>query len=220
MDDNDNMILPVDAAAVFLLVYIGRLAKEKRLQDLKAILHELNHQRNIRTRLCLVGHGPQMEELQEYFKDTTNTNTPTTTTTFLGPLEGTELSQAFASADVFVMPSDSETLGFVVLESMASGVPVVAAKAGGLIDLIHHEQTGYLVPTVNVAAFCDCIETLYRNDKKVYQQMALAGRQETERWSWYASMEHVTRDVYPQAILNFSHRWEQRALRWLRRPFG
>lgn len=51
-------------------------------------------------------------------------------------MSGEALSQAFASADVFVMPSDTETLGFVVLESMASGVPVVGADAGGIPDLI------------------------------------------------------------------------------------
>jgi sulfoquinovosyltransferase len=49
---------------------------------------------------------------------------------------GEELSQSFASADVFLMPSDSETLGFVVLESMASGVPVIGANAGGIPNLI------------------------------------------------------------------------------------
>ena len=46
------------------------------------------------------------------------------------------MSRAFASGDIFVMPSDSETLGFVVLEAMASGVPVVGVAAGGLVDLI------------------------------------------------------------------------------------
>lgn len=63
---------------------------------------------------------------------------------------GEELSQSFASADVFLMPSDSETLGFVVLESMASGVPVIGANAGGIPNLIdevrwagrHREERG------------------------------------------------------------------------------
>jgi sulfoquinovosyltransferase len=55
---------------------------------------------------------------------------------FAGELHGEELSRAFASGDIFVMPSDSETLGFVVLEAMASGVPVVGVAAGGLVDLI------------------------------------------------------------------------------------
>lgn len=51
-------------------------------------------------------------------------------------LKGEELSQAYASADIFVMPSESETLGFVVLEAMASGLAVVAVAAGGLTDII------------------------------------------------------------------------------------
>jgi len=57
-------------------------------------------------------------------------------------MKGQELSEAYASADVFVMPSETETLGFVVLEAMASGVPVVAVAAGGLTDIVTHNTTG------------------------------------------------------------------------------
>jgi hypothetical protein len=57
---------------------------------------------------------------------------------------GDELSQAFASSDVFVMPSDTETLGFVVMEAMASGLPVVGVAAGGLLDIVQNGVTGYL----------------------------------------------------------------------------
>ena len=53
-----------------------------------------------------------------------------------GMVQGEELLQAYASADVFMMPSESETLGFVVLEAMASGLPVVAVAAGGLTDIL------------------------------------------------------------------------------------
>lgn len=63
-------------------------------------------------------------------------------------MTGDDLSQAFASADVFVMPSDSETLGFVVLESMASGVPVVGAKAGGIPDLITDGEVRFILSSV------------------------------------------------------------------------
>lgn len=51
-------------------------------------------------------------------------------------LKGEALSQAYASADIFIMPSETETLGFVVLEAMASGLPVVSVAAGGLTDII------------------------------------------------------------------------------------
>merc|ERR1740139_1893999 len=118
----------------FLMVYVGRLGNEKRLMDIKPMLEKLGDG----VRLCIVGDGPQAEELEEYFKGTN--------TVFTGQMGGDELSAAFASADVFVMPSDSETLGFVVLESMASGVPVVGAKAGGIPNLIKDGVDGFLVP--------------------------------------------------------------------------
>ena len=53
-----------------------------------------------------------------------------------GMLKGADLSAAYASADIFMMPSETETLGFVALEAMASGLPVVAVAAGGLTDII------------------------------------------------------------------------------------
>ena len=65
-----------------------------------------------------------------------------------GMLKGEALSQAYASADIFVMPSESETLGFVVLEAMASGLPVVSVAAGGLTDVITQPGiTGFLYPS-------------------------------------------------------------------------
>lgn len=56
--------------------------------------------------------------------------------------QGEELSAAYASSDIFVMPSESETLGFVVLEAMASQLPVVAVRAGGIPDIIRPHQNG------------------------------------------------------------------------------
>ena len=63
---------------------------------------------------------------------------------FTGMLGGEELSQAYASGDVFVMPSESETLGLVVLEAMSSGIPVVGARAGGIPDIIPEDQENHL----------------------------------------------------------------------------
>lgn len=197
----------------FLLVYVGRLGKEKRLKDLRGILEEMNRRhaednklRN--TRLCLVGEGPQEDELKEHFAGTP--------TVFLGRLDGIELSQAFASGDAFGMPSDSETLGFVVLETMASGVPCVAAAAGGPLDLIDNNTTGYLVPTGNIHAFCDRLEALQR-DPILHQKVSLLGRQEAERWNWYSSMDELRTQAYPECLENFQSRASQRMMRWLSR---
>jgi sulfoquinovosyltransferase len=192
----------------FLIVYIGRLAKEKRLTQLRAILNGLLA-RGIPARLCIVGGGPESRELQNYFRDTP--------TFFLGSLEGLALSEAFASGNVFVMPSDSETLGFVVMESMASGVPVVASKAGGLIDLIQDGETGLLVPSHDTDAFIEKIGWFYKNPTK-RNQMASQGRMAAEQWSWKASMEYLRQTAYMQAKDNFSQRLGQRFLRWMRKP--
>ena len=115
-----------------LMIYVGRLAVEKRLQDLLPVL--VAHPK---VRLALVGTGPAREELEEMFKAAGMGDR----VTFTGQLSGDALSAAFASADCFVMPSDSETLGFVVLEAMASGVPVVGARAGGIPGLIQDGES-------------------------------------------------------------------------------
>jgi len=188
--------------ADFLVVYIGRLGTEKRVKDLKAVIEALPDS----VRLCLVGTGPQEEDLRMYFNHTR--------TVFTGQLTGVDLSQAFASADMFCMPSDSETLGFVVLESMASGVPVVAADAGGVPDLIRDGETGYLVPTGDTAAFIDRIRRLQR-DLKLRTEMANAGRQETEKWNWGSSMHKLRHEQYPIALANYNQRLEHRLWRLL-----
>ena len=125
----------------FVVLYVGRFAHEKNLKLLKPIISQLNTTANPKrkTKLCFVGTGPLRQELQEYF------STDDCPVTFLGELHDEELSQVFSSADVFVMPSKTETLGLVVLESMASGVPVVAANSGGIPYIIKNGTNSFLI---------------------------------------------------------------------------
>lgn len=176
----------------FLLLYVGRLAIEKRLEDLKPILDACPPD----TCICFVGTGPQEASLRGLFEDSR--------AVFMGELHGLELSQAFASADVFVFPSDSETLGFVVLEAMASGTPVVAANAGGVPSLIDHGKTSFLVETGNIAGFCDFITQL--KDDKFRNAIGQHARSEAENWNWESSMAHLRNHHYNQAIQNFANR--------------
>ncbi|CAM9772984.1 unnamed protein product, partial [Hapterophycus canaliculatus] len=175
-----------------LMIYVGRLGAEKRLRDLKGVL-----ERNPDARLALVGTGPDSDALKEHFAGTK--------TVLTGVMTGEALSQAFASADVFVMPSDSETLGFVVLESMASGVPVVGADAGGIPDLIDDGKNGFLVPAGDEEAMADRVRTLLAN-KDLRRRMSQAGREETEKWSWEAATSVLRNVQYQKAILNFKSR--------------
>lgn len=190
-----------------LLIYVGRIGAEKNLQFFKPLM-----ERFPQCRLALVGDGPIREELEILLAGTK--------THFAGILHGQELSEAFASADIFVMPSESETLGFVVLESMASGVPVVGAKAGGIPDIINDNVNGYLFEP---GSLDDC-EKLVRNlliDPTLRKQMGTEARNEANKWSWRASAA-ATRNVgYGRAISNFKYRAMgglglPRSLTWLR----
>ena len=107
--------------------------------------------------------------------------------------------------DVFVMPSDSETLGFVVLEAMASGVPSVCVRAGGLPDLVDDGRTGFLVPVNDPEAFAGAVNKLVRNPE-LRDEMSLNARSEAERWDWESSTQHLRNVNYKRAFRNFQLR--------------
>jgi len=175
----------------FLMVYVGRLGAEKRIKDVRAMLEKMPN-----ARFAVVGKGPQKEELEKYFAGTK--------TVFLGQRSGDELSQAFASADVFIMPSDSETLGFVVLESMASGVPVVAANAGGIPSIITNEKDGFLVETGDIDGYVNRLKQL--EDHEFCENMGKTARAEAERWGWEAATSVLRNVQYEKAMVNFHSR--------------
>jgi len=175
----------------FLIVYVGRLGAEKRLKDIKPMLEKIPN-----ARLCIVGKGPHEEELKKWFKGTK--------TVFTGQLGGDRLSSAFASADVFVMPSDSETLGFVVLESMASGVPVVAANAGGIPDIIDDGKTSFLVEPGDTEGFVRRLNEL--SNPEFRKNLGIKARAEAERWGWEAATSVLRNIQYEQALRNFRTR--------------
>jgi sulfoquinovosyltransferase len=190
-----------------LIIYVGRIGAEKNLFFFKQLLARFPS-----VRLALVGDGPTRPPLEI---DLAGTNT-----VFTGILQGEELSRAFASADVFVMPSESETLGFVVLESMASGVPVVGARAGGIPDIIGHGVNGFLFTPGDLD---DCAARLSSllDDMALRDTMGKAAREEATRWSWRASAAATRNLGYGRAISNFKYRAMggyglPRSLTWLR----
>jgi glycosyltransferase involved in cell wall biosynthesis len=115
-----------------LLIYVGRLSAEKNLESLRSWLQAFPN-----ARLALVGDGPHRKKLEQLFAGLP--------AFFVGFLHKEELASAYASSDIFVMPSRTETLGLVVLEAMSSGLPVVAARAGGIPEMIQDGISGYLV---------------------------------------------------------------------------
>lgn len=190
-----------------LIIYVGRVGMEKNLTFFAPLLARFPA-----VRLAIVGDGPARGHVEEALAGTK--------TIFTGILQGEELSAAFASADVFVMPSESETLGFVVLESMASGVPVVGARAGGIPDIISHNENGYLFEPGNLESAAGYLETMLVDDA-LRTRLGEASREEALRWGWRASAAATRNLGYGRAISNFKYRaWNgvglPRSLTWLR----
>lgn len=138
---------------------------------------------------------------------------------FTGMLSGEELSQAYASGDVFVMPSESETLGLVVLEAMSSGLPVVAARAGGIPDIIPSDQedkTGFLFNPGDVE---DCLSKLLPllNNQELRENIGMAAREETEKYDWRAATRKIRNEQYNAAIWFWRKKKPQlfRPVQWL-----
>jgi sulfoquinovosyltransferase len=170
-----------------LLLSVGRLGSEKNLTFLKGILD-----RHPNARLAFVGDGPAREELEEYFAGTK--------TYFAGMLMGEDLAAAYASADIFLMPSESETLGFVVLEAMASGKPVVAVRAGGIPDILSKQgQTGFLYESGDLDTASSLVESLIE-DAELRDTIGQAAREEVGLWDWRAATKHLMHVQYPAAM--------------------
>ena len=162
-----------------LILYVGRLSREKGLEQLLEPVRRLS---GYGARLALVGSGPGRAELERAFAGTP--------TVFTGYLAGEELAAAYASADVFAFPSTTETLGLVALESMASGVPVVGADAGGIPFVVDDGRTGYLVQPGDTDAWTDRLLALVQ-DEGLRSTMGAAARADAELHSWRAATESL-----------------------------
>ncbi len=114
-----------------ILLFVGRLAWEKDIGRLRAVLREVSG-----VRLAIVGDGPARKALENEFRGTP--------TVFAGLLTGDDLAAAYASADLFLFPSTTETLGIVMIEGLASGLPVVAARSGAAHEVVSEGENGLL----------------------------------------------------------------------------
>lgn len=170
----------------FLVAYIGRHAREKRLFELKEAFAPLEG-----VRLAMVGGGPAHEELKAHFAGTP--------TTFPGYMRGEELIAAYRSADCFVFPSTTETFGLVALEAMACGLPVIAARAGGIVDTVVDGVNGFFFDPPNFNAIGDHVRTL-RDDPALRAQLAQNAIDHAATRSWRATMDQLA-GFYEQTIV-------------------
>lgn len=121
-----------------ILLFVGRLVKEKNLEDL-VIASQILKSWKKKFKLLIVGDGPMRTELEKKLPDAH----------FTGYQHGQNLAKLYATSDVFVFPSTTETFGNVVLEAFASGLPVVCVNKGGVVDLVKDEKTGLIAEPYN-----------------------------------------------------------------------
>ena len=154
------------------LLYVGRISREKDL-DLLADAYRRLRKEGLPVRLFVVGHGPYSEALAKSLPDAF----------FTGYLRGTELATAYASADIFVFPSTTDTFGNVILEAQASGLPVVVSDSGGPKELVAHKANGLITRSHNVEDFTDAIRALV-TDQTLRERMANSARDSVTDRSW------------------------------------
>jgi glycosyltransferase involved in cell wall biosynthesis len=170
-----------------LLLYVGRLSAEKDIAQLREVLTALPG-----TRLAIVGDGPLRHTLERHFK-----NTPAH---FSGYLSGDALAAAYASADLFILPSKTETLGLVLLEAQASGCPVIACRAGGVPDAIQDGVTGCLFEPGDVSGLVDTVRRALACPGCL-EPIRLQARRDVEDRNWEEATEQLVR-YYADAVWN------------------
>jgi glycosyltransferase involved in cell wall biosynthesis len=168
-----------------LLLTVSRLAPEKNVAFLADVLRQIPD-----ASLAVIGDGPDRVELERRFAGTH--------TTFLGYMKGQELATAYASADAFVYASETETMGNVVLEAMASGLGVVAPRAGGIPSLVAHEKTGLLYQPGDTQDALSAIKRLLTTEE-YRTQISQSARMTVEQWGWNRAVERV-RQHYQETI--------------------
>lgn len=160
-----------------LAMYVGRLAPEKSIEQMKYL-----SERYPQIQTVLVGSGPAGDHLRKVFDGKR--------CFFTGHLEGDALATAFASADFFVMPSKTETFGLVTLEAMSSGLPVLAADAGGTKDLIRNEHNGLLYPPDDIESMLAGAKRLIES-AELRERLAQQGREMARNATWSAETDRL-----------------------------
>jgi phosphatidylinositol alpha 1,6-mannosyltransferase len=164
-----------------IVLHVGRLAPEKNLAILIAAWKLARERLGQRATFVVAGEGPLAARLVSELPFVRQ----------LGFLPRTTLANVYASCDLCVLPSHTETCGLVALEAMASGLPVIAADAGGLRESVRHEETGLLVAPHDARGFAAGIEALVLDPARRFALAAAAREWAFERDSAHEDAELI-----------------------------
>ena len=168
-----------------LLLYVGRLAPEKGIERLGAIFGGVPD-----ARLAIVGEGPARGEVEKKLRGTP--------TVFTGLLRGEDLAAAYASADAFLFPSTTETLGMAMIEALASGLPVVAAESGASREVVSDGENGLLYEPVQDGTLVSAVAKVLSDDA-LHEKLARGAREAALGRGW-ASSARTLRGYYEEAL--------------------
>lgn len=152
--------------------FLGRLVLEKGLGVFADVVTALKA-RGVPHRVLVIGDGPARDWFAQRVPEAV----------FTGFQRGHDLGRAVAGMDIFFMPSVTETFGNVTTEAMAAGVPVVAARATGAVDLVEDGVTGFLVPPLDVDAYANAIQRLIE-DPVLRANAGRAGHERVQGYQW------------------------------------
>ena len=143
----------------FTFLYAGRISREKNVEHLieSFLGMTLDEESLVESNLALCGDGPLFSELRNKYAQHK-------TICFTGCLESEELAVAYASSDVFVFPSTTDTFGNVVLEAQACGLPAIVTHMGGPAEIVMHNGSGLIVDISHEQALSTAMEQLYTDD--------------------------------------------------------
>ncbi|MBI5302896.1 MAG: glycosyltransferase [Chloroflexi bacterium] len=179
------------------LLCVGRLDDpRKNLSMLIRAYHAIHLQRPDIPRLVLVGRNGVSEEDTHLVKSLGLENH----IEIKKNISLAQLRLTYQNASLFVLPSDEEGLGIVILEAMASGLPVICTDCGGPSTAIVHGTTGLLTPVGNLGAITDAIQSLLQ-DSTMRQQMGYAGRTVAEKRFSMAATGQVYLDKYAELLI-------------------
>lgn len=176
-----------------VLLYVGRIAAEKNL-DLVLRCYQTLKPNHPHVKLVLVGDGPALASIQRQHPDIICTGTQ----------RGKALAQHYASGDVFLFPSKTDTFGNVVTEAMASGLAIVSFDAAAAHEHLEHQHSGMLAPLNDDAAFCQHVRQL-TNNHKLRQHLAHHARQKAEQLSWHSIVEQFVSHLCNATIEGTQH---------------
>ncbi len=171
-----------------ILLFAGRVTPEKNIRFLRDVYVALR-KRHSYIHLFVAGDG----ELRKWLKQDLGKDVTTP-----GFLFGDNLYQAFASSDIFIFPSTTDTLGLVVLEAQASGLPVVVSDQGGPSEVIENGKTGFICNANVIDDFVGKIDQLITNSR-MRKRMGQAARILAERFSWDQSFDDLLK-VYEKVV--------------------